>query len=148
MKENTAGNFTKILHANCVSIQNRGILIIGPSGSGKSNLSLKLMGLGGQLVSDDRTVVKRRNQEIFAACPDAIKGQIEARGVGILKVPTVKEIKLSFVVDLGNQTDKRLPIQNTYSMFGVKLRLICNASLDAFPEAVYYLATYGVTQGE
>ena len=49
-----------ILHATCVAVDGRGLLILGPSGSGKSALALQLIALGAQLVADDRTRVSRR----------------------------------------------------------------------------------------
>ena len=129
-----------LLHASCVSADGRGILIIGPSGSGKSSLALKLMGLGADLVSDDRTFVMRKSDRLIATCPDKIKGQIEARGVGILKVAPFDCTELSLVVDLHLQIDERLPKDDTYEILGIMLQCIGRSKLDAFAEAVYFLA--------
>ena len=98
------------------------------------------MGLGADLVSDDRTFVMRKSDRLIANCPDKIKGQIEARGVGILKVVPLDCIELSLVVDLRLQIDERLPKEDTYEMFGIMLRCIGRSRLDAFAEAVYFLA--------
>ena len=129
-----------LLHASCVSADGRGILILGPAGSGKSSLALKLMGLGANLVSDDRTFVMRKSDRLIATCPDKIRGQIEARGVGILKVAPLDCTELSLVVDLSLQIDERLPKNGTYKMSGIMLRCIGRSRLDAFAEAVYFLA--------
>ena len=130
----------KLLHASCVSADGCGILILGPAGSGKSSLALKLMGLGADLVSDDRTFVMRKSDRLIATCPDKIKGQIEARGVGLLKVAPFDCTELSLVVDLRLQIDERLPKDFTYKIFGLMLRRIGRSRLDAFAEAVYFLA--------
>ena len=130
----------KLLHASCVSVQGCGILILGPAGSGKSSLALKLMGFGADLVSDDRTCVTRKSDRLIATCPDTIKGQIEARGVGILTVTPLGCTELSLVVDLGLQIDERLPNDETYEIFGIRLRCIRRSRLGAFAEAVYFLA--------
>ena len=130
----------KILHASCVSAEGRGILILGRAGSGKSSLALKLMGLGADLISDDRTFVKRRSDKLIATCPNTIKGQIEARGVGLLTVAPLGCTELSLVVDLSLQIDERLPNDDTYEIFGIRLRCIGRSRLDAFAEAIYFLA--------
>ena len=130
----------KLLHASCVSTQGRGILILGPAGSGKSSLALKLMGLGADLVADDRTFVRRESDTLIASCPDTIKGQIEARGVGLLTVASLDCTVLSLVVDLSLRIDERLPNDDTYEIFGIRLRSIRRSRLDAFAEAVYFLA--------
>lgn len=138
MPHDILNNSTKLVHANCISINGRGVLILGPSGSGKSSLSLKLIGLGGQLVADDKTILKRKKKSVLASCPTAIRGQIEARGMGILQMPTIAVVKLLLAVDLGTQTDERLPTHENYSIFGINLRRIYRSRLDAFPEAIYY----------
>jgi len=130
----------KLLHASCVSVEGRGILILGPAGSGKSSLALKLMGLGADLVSDDRTFVRRTSDRLIATCPDTIKGQIEARGVGLLTFAALDYAELALVVDLSLQIDERLPNDDTFGIFGITLRCIGRSRLDAFAEAVYFLA--------
>ena len=59
---------------------------------------------------------------------------------GILKVVPVDCTELSLVVDLRLQIDERLPKNDTYKMFGIMLRCIGRSRLDAFAEAVYFLA--------
>ena len=75
---------TLTLHASCVALDGRGVLILGRSGAGKSSLALELMALGARLVADDRTVLHADDGAPVASCPPAILGKIEARGVGIL----------------------------------------------------------------
>ncbi len=98
------------------------------------------MGLGADLVSDDCTFVKRKSDRLIATCPDTVKGQIEARGVGLLTVAPVGFTELLLVVDLSRKIDERLPTVDTYEIFGIRLRCIGRTQLDAFAEAVYFLA--------
>ena len=81
----------KTVHASCVLVQTVGVLIIGASGTGKSALALRLIGLGGKLVADDRTILTYHKNQIIATCPATIKGKIEARGVGIINLSPEKE---------------------------------------------------------
>ena len=68
-----------IVHASCVALGGRGVLILGGSGAGKSGLALQLMAYGAALVSDDRTILSNRDGALQAAAPDTIRGRIEAR---------------------------------------------------------------------
>jgi len=79
------------LHASCVALQDKGLLILGPSGSGKSALALQLMALGAVLVADDYTDLVRCDDRVIARCPAALRGLIEARGIGILRADTVAQ---------------------------------------------------------
>ena len=50
---------SETLHASSVSIDGRAVLIEGMSGSGKSDLAMRLIDRGATLVSDDYTIVRR-----------------------------------------------------------------------------------------
>ena len=78
-----------LLHASCVAISGRGVLIIGPSGSGKSALALQLMAFGASLVADDQTELTVQGGTLIARCPPTMSGLIEARGLGILRAQVV-----------------------------------------------------------
>ena len=61
------------LHATCVAVEGRGVLITGPSGSGKSSLALALMAHGARLVADDRVTLSLREGTLWATCPETIR---------------------------------------------------------------------------
>ena len=127
----------KTVHASCVLVQTVGVLIIGASGSGKSALALRLIGLGGKLVADDRTILTYHKNQIIATCPATIKGKIEARGVGIINLSPEKCDQVSLIVDMESTTKDRMPQNETYNLFGIDIPLIRFTPLDAFAEAVY-----------
>ena len=103
-------NFSETRHASAVAIDGRGILIIGASGSGKSTLALELISRGAKLISDDLTRVTPGPEgwPVLSGTGRMI-GAIEARGVGILRVPHVASAPLSLVVDLDEAETERLP---------------------------------------
>ena len=98
-----------IVHASCVALDGRGLLITGDSGSGKSGLALQLMALGALLVADDRVELKMSGNKVTAHSPANIRGLIEARGLGLLRADTVGPVALAYVVDLNRTETARLP---------------------------------------
>lgn len=88
------------VHGTTVALDGAGILLRGPSGSGKSDLALRLIDAGARLVADDQTELWRRGDAVMARCPATIAGQIEVRGLGILRFPHLAEAPLGLVVDL------------------------------------------------
>jgi HPr kinase/phosphorylase len=119
-----------------VSLDGRGILIFGASGTGKSSLALQLMAYGCRLVSDDRTAVAARGGVVVAAAPEAIRGQIEARGVGILNATPVSASRVTLIVDLDEVEGQRQPPFRTYTLLGVDLPLLHSVESPHFPAAI------------
>jgi serine kinase of HPr protein (carbohydrate metabolism regulator) len=60
---------SETVHATCVAIDGRGILIRGRSGAGKSDLALRLIDRGARLVSDDYTILAASGGRLRAAAP-------------------------------------------------------------------------------
>lgn len=73
------------VHATTIAIDGAGVLLRGPSASGKSDLALRLIDDGARLVADDRTVLALRDGIVEASAPPSIRGKIEVRGLGIGK---------------------------------------------------------------
>ena len=119
-----AGDSVLRLRGSCVALSGRAVLITGPSGAGKSSLALDLMAIGASLVSDDWTEAWHDGAQLQADAPAAIRGQIEARGIGILSAAAVGPVPLALVVDLGDADDERLPQSRTIEIAGVSLPLV------------------------
>lgn len=99
---------SETVHASCVAIGGRAVLIGGRSGQGKSDLALRLIDRGAALVSDDYTLVRRQDGRLLAVAPATIEGKIELRGVGILEYPAVRDVPVALFVDL-DLVSARLP---------------------------------------
>ena len=125
-----------ILHATTVAFAAGAVLILGPSGSGKSALGLQLIWLGARLVADDQTVVQCRAGTLVASAPAEIRGMIEARGVGILAASPQDEAVLALVVDLGTKETERLPPFRNWTMAGCSLPLLHSIRRSHFPVAI------------
>ena len=98
-----------LIHATTVDIAGAGVLLMGSSGAGKSDLALRLILDGALLVSDDQTVLSIEGESVRAHAPTSIEGLIEARGVGLLRVPTVSRSHVRMVVLLVSELTERLP---------------------------------------
>ena len=126
-----------ILHATCVSVTGRGVLLTGPSGSGKSALALELMAFGAALVADDRTVLRRDGVHLSACAPTAIAGMIEARGVGLLRVDHVPSAHISLVVDMAQPETARLPKPREVTLLDIAVPCLHKVDAPYFPAAVH-----------
>ena len=101
---------TEMLHATTVAIGDRAVLIVGRSGSGKSDLALRLIDRGAVLVSDDYTEVFRSGDEVYARPPETIAGRIEIRGVGVTEIAYITDIRVGLCVML-DEVVERMPMQ-------------------------------------
>ncbi len=111
---------SETVHASTVAIGGLGVMLEGPSGSGKSDLALRLIDRGAVLVSDDYTVLVRSGDTLVASAPPTIAGQIEVRGVGILPIANVAQVPIALVVRLTSEVG-RLPEPATRLVAGVPI---------------------------
>jgi HPr kinase/phosphorylase len=113
------------LHGTCVAVGDDGVLLLGESGAGKSDVALRLIDGGARLVADDQTLVERCDGGVRASAPASIAGRIEARGVGILDLPQdlrTAQAALALVVELAPDEEiERLPEPRTRTILGVAL---------------------------
>ena len=97
---------SKRVHGTAVALEDNGVLIIGRSGSGKSDLALRLIDSGGTLISDDQTLCLKKHNDIFLFSIEEIYGLLEIRGMGIIKVPYIENIKMKIVVSMVKKTER------------------------------------------
>lgn len=127
---------SEILHATTVAIEGKAVLILGASGTGKSALALELMSRGAELVADDRTIVSARAGQLIAEVPRAIKGQIEARGIGILNAHAIGPTPVALAICLDKEEASRLPKHYTFARFGVTVPLLYRVPYPHFAPAI------------
>jgi serine kinase of HPr protein (carbohydrate metabolism regulator) len=118
-----------LVHASCVAIQGRAVLLMGESGSGKSDLALRLIDRGAHLVSDDYTECERRGQQLYASPPGTIAGKMEVRYIGVVPMPYAHDVPVALAISL-NDKPQRMPDQTmTIDIAGIPLPVFL---LDAF----------------
>ncbi len=113
------------IHASCAAREGHGVLLIGPSGSGKSDLLLRLLDRGFALVADDRVDLDAG----VASAPAALAGLLEVRGLGLLHLPYVTTAPVALAILLGQGA--RLPDATTHAESGRPMVSIDPASPSA-----------------
>jgi serine kinase of HPr protein (carbohydrate metabolism regulator) len=116
------------LHATSVAKNGRAVLITGRSGSGKSDLALRLLDRGFTLVSDDQTIVRRDGSRLLASAPPRIAGKLEVRGIGIVDMETETDVPVALLVELTSDVQRLPDDSRERPLLGVTLPLV---SIDA-----------------
>ena len=122
---------SETLHASCVAMDGRAVLIEGRSGSGKSDLALRLIDRGAFLVSDDQVIVLRDGARVLATPPETIAGRLEVRGVGIVALPAERDVPVAMIVTLVETEIERMPIETMRAVVGIELPVISLRGFEA-----------------
>ncbi|BAK66152.1 HPr kinase/phosphorylase [Sphingobium sp. SYK-6] len=120
-----------VLHASSVAIGGQGLLIMGPSGSGKSDLALRLIDRGATLISDDYTQLRVQDGGLRLSAAPNIAGKMEIRHLGIVEMPYMDDVPALLAIRLDEQPP-RMPETSTHILLhGIMLPLIVLRGLDA-----------------
>jgi hypothetical protein len=118
---------TETVHATSVAIGGRGVLITGPSGSGKSDLALRLIDRGAILISDDYTVVVAHDDRLRLRPPANIAGKMEIRHLGIVDMPYIEDVPAVLLIRLEEQPERMPDPFPSILLAGITLPLIALA---------------------
>ena len=136
-----------LVHGTTVALEGAGVLLRGPSGSGKSDLALRLIDGGARLVADDQTELTRSAEGLVARAPATIAGKMEVRGVGIVRMPTDASAPVRLVVDMvPPDRVERLPEREFCEYLQCSLPLLALAPFDASTPAKIRLALASLVQ--
>ena len=131
-----------LLHASSIAREGDAVLLLGPPGSGKSDLVLRLLHSGWSLVADDQVALRAEAGELRPAAPPALAGLLEVRGLGLFgPLPTALSPVLRLVARLLPRAEiPRLPEPESWSAAGVSLPAIRLHPFDAAAPARLGLA--------
>ncbi|HLK24100.1 MAG TPA: HPr kinase/phosphorylase [Caulobacteraceae bacterium] len=124
-----------ILHAGLIARRSgdawRGVLIEGPSGSGKSDLALKALAANWILVADDRTLIWRDAGRLWGRAPDALDGLLEARGVGVVATRRLPFAEIALAIRcVEGAAIERVPEPQARTALGITLPLVALAPFE------------------
>jgi len=128
------------IHASTVAKDGRAVLITGPSGSGKSDLALRLLDRGFALVSDDRTIVRKDGDRLLASAPPNIAGKLEIRGIGILDMEAAADVPVAILIELTSDIQRLPDDSRERPILGVPLPIITIDAMTASAPAKVALA--------
>ncbi len=110
------------MHGTAVAVDGAGVLLMGPSGSGKSDMALRLIDRGATLVSDDQTLLRHDGARIVLSAPADLAGLLEVRGVGIVQMEEAGATPLHMIVELVPASDvDRLPHRCTRNILDLEI---------------------------
>lgn len=131
------------IHGTCAALPLEsgfaGVLITGPSGSGKSDLALRLIDGGARLVADDHVLVEARGGRLYARAPETIRGRMEVRHVGVVWVPFIEEAEVRLKIALGEEP-ARLPEPAYAKVAGIDMPRLALKAFEASAPAKIRLA--------
>jgi serine kinase of HPr protein (carbohydrate metabolism regulator) len=93
----------RLVNGTAVAWRGQGVLILGPTGAGKSDLTLRLIDSGASLIADDLVELSREGDTLLLSFPPEgpadLKGKMEVKGLGIMGVPLASpRVPLALVV--------------------------------------------------
>lgn len=116
------------LHATTVQLRGCGVMLMGQSGAGKTEIALSLIerasmrGEPASLVSDDRTLLHVEDGRLIASVPDSLAGGVEIRGAGLFTVAYVKQTPLDLVVNLVSREEaERYPSGENWQFEAIEI---------------------------
>jgi serine kinase of HPr protein (carbohydrate metabolism regulator) len=121
---------SETIHASCVAIDGVAVLIEGRSGAGKSDLALRLIDRGARLVSDDYTILVRRDDALIAGSPANIAGRIEVRGIGIVEMAHDADVPVGLIVVIAEAPPRMPGDGRVRRIAGVDLPEVALAALE------------------
>ena len=135
------GRLMVLVHASCVALEGKGVLLRGAPGAGKSDLALRLIEGGAALVADDQVALTSSGEALLASPPARIAGLLEVRGIGIVSTDFLTQCPVHLVVDLVQPDSvERMPEAATVDLCGHRIAHILLAPFEASTPAKIRLA--------
>ena len=137
------------IYGTCVALSGLGVLLRGPSGSGKSDLALRLIDGGAKLVADDHVELSLDAAgRVMARVPKTLAGLLEVRGIGILRMDSIRTAPVGLVVDLTPDDQvERLPEIETCVLLDQHIRRLALAPFHCSTPAKVRLAASRLSTG-
>lgn len=143
----SAGPDSITLHGSAVALRDRGLLITGEPGAGKTTLASEMMAAGAGLVADDWVVIERgRAGGLVMSAPSPIAGLMELRGIGLVRLPYTDQAPLTVIADLDRAPAERLPEPRERRLLGLSCAVIAGRGRPALAAALIAVLQAGGLQ--
>ncbi len=141
MTMTSEGKDRETVHGTAVAVAGSGILIRGASGMGKSDLALRLIDRGAELISDDQVDIVRDNNDLLLSPPPRLAGKLEIRSLGICECEYRSAVALRLVIDLKQQPE-RFPLdRKNMILLGIR---VPSCTLDAMESSAAIKAEWAL----
>ena len=130
-------------HATAIAVEGQAVLIEGPSGSGKSDLALRLIDQGALLIGDDQVIIRAGETGLVVEPVPSLAGRMEVRGLGIIAVPCTAHGPLGLIVELTDRVERFPDAQEglpTRTVLGQDVPVMTLSGLEASAPAKIRLA--------
>ncbi|HEX3863056.1 MAG TPA: HPr kinase/phosphatase C-terminal domain-containing protein [Stellaceae bacterium] len=135
-----------LIYATAIALDGHAVLLRGFSGTGKSDLGLRLIDAGGRLVADDQCEIHPRDGTLMVRAPLALAGLIEVRGLGIVRLDAMPEAPLALIADLvPSNLIERMPMRRSERILGVTVPVTAIAPFEASAPAKLRIALAALT---
>ena len=135
---------TKSLVAGtAVVVGNHAALILGSSGTGKSQTAIKMISLGASLIGDDQVYAEKHLEKVILTPVEKTLGKIEARNFGIIEVPYQSEGELLVVLDLNQIETQRFPQKRVHKIFDLEFPLYLGNKENSISEVLFLILKNG-----
>ena len=129
-----------LIHSTGVVFEGKGLLCVGPSGAGKTQMALDLMALGGDLIADDRVYLQAKDDVLIMQRPVPVQNLIELRGIGVVPTPSVAEHPVTLIINFTWEGERRSQgIETDYILGCAVKRLWCRMTPNLPSKIVHLL---------